>query len=295
MEAKYRKIRKVLLVILVLNLLVSILKIVTGLSSNSNSIFSDGLHSLSDGFNNVVGIVALSYAYKPADINHPYGHKKFETMLSLFISFILLVLAYQLFMRSVTGFSEVNNNIHISDLNIAIVIVTTVINIFVSKYEMDQGKKLDSSFLVSDAKHTLSDIYISISVIISLIGIKYFGLPKYFDNIIALVVVVFIVRAAISIIKDAFNVLSDRKVIDAQKIATVVCSFKEVKDVHTIKSRGLRDDPFIELHICVDPNMNIKEGHILHHQIEEKIRENLLENAEVNIHIEPYDSSKHTK
>jgi cation diffusion facilitator family transporter len=293
MKAKYIKIRRVLVIILALNLLVSILKIVTGLTSNSNSIFSDGLHSLSDGFNNVVGIIALSYAYKPADTNHPYGHKKFETMMSLFISVILLILAYQLFMRSVTSFNQVNSNIHISNLNIGIMLVTTIINVFVSKYEIRAGKQLDSSFLVSDAKHTLSDIYISISVIISLIGIKYFGLPKYFDNIIAIMVVIFIVRAAISIIKDAFNVLSDKKIIDATKIAEVACSFKEVKDVHTIKSRGFRDDPFIELHICVDPHMSIKDGHTLHHRIEKKIRENLLENADVNIHIEPYEKAKH--
>lgn len=292
MDAKYVKIRNVLIIILVLNLLVSGLKIFTGLASNSNSIFSDGLHSLSDSFNNVVGIVALSYAYKPADTDHPYGHKKFETMLSLFIGIILLAMAYQLFMRSVTGFNEVNNNINISELNIAIMVVTTAINIFVSRYEISQGHKLDSSFLVSDAKHTLSDIYISISVIISLIGIKYFGLPKYFDNVIAIVVAIFIVRAAISIIRDAIAILSDRKIIDAKKIADIVCSFKEVKNVHTIKSRGFKDDPFIELHICVDPNMNIKDGHTLHHKIEDRIRENLLENAEVNIHIEPYDSSK---
>lgn len=295
MKAKYIKIRRVLVIILALNLLVSVLKIVTGLTSNSNSIFSDGLHSLSDGFNNVVGIIALSYAYKPADVNHPYGHKKFETMMSLFISVILLILAYQLFMRSVTSFNQVNSNIHISNLNIGIMLVTTIVNVFVSKYEIRAGKQLDSSFLVSDAKHTLSDIYISISVIISLIGIKYFGLPKYFDNIIAIMVVIFIVRAAISIIKDAFNVLSDKKVIDAKKIAEVACSFKEVKDVHTIKSRGFRDDPFIELHICVDPHMSIEDGHTLHHRIEKKIRENLLENADVNIHIEPYEKAKHKK
>lgn len=295
MKAKYIQIRRVLVIILALNLLVSILKIVTGLTSNSNSIFSDGLHSLSDGFNNVVGIIALSYAYRPADSNHPYGHKKFETMMSLFISIILLIMAYQLFMRSVTSFNQVNSNIQISNLNIGIMLVTTIINVFVSKYEIKAGRELDSSFLVSDAKHTLSDIYISISVIISLIGIKYFGLPKYFDNIIAIMVVIFIVRAAISIIREAFNVLSDKKVIEAKKIAEVVYSFKEVKDVHAIKSRGFRDDPFIDLHICVDPHMSVEQGHNLHHRIEKKIRENLLENADVNIHIEPYEKVKQKK
>ncbi|MGL4383410.1 MAG: cation diffusion facilitator family transporter, partial [Bacilli bacterium] len=106
MSNNFKQIRRTLSIILIFNVVVSLTKIILGTYTNTSSIFADGVHSMSDGLNNVVGIVGLSYAYAPADDNHPYGHKKIETILSLFIAFLLFVMAYNLFMQNISNFNN---------------------------------------------------------------------------------------------------------------------------------------------------------------------------------------------
>jgi len=287
-NSNYKKIRFVLAIILVLNIAVSLTKILLGHYTNSTSIYADGFHSLADGLNNVVGIVALSFAYKPADANHPYGHKKIETILSMFIGFVLLMLSYNIFMEAITNFNN-PTPLNLSFFAIAVMIATMVVNILVTVYEHKKGKELHSSFLISDAKHTLSDVYVSGSVIISLIGIKYFNLPEYFDSIMSFLVVIFICKAAISIIIDSTKVLTDTRIINPKLVQKIAYSFKDVKKCIMIKSRGYTDEAFLELHIVVDPNMSVLHAHILAHKIEDKIKEEIMNNLHVIIHIEPYE------
>ncbi|MEG0283454.1 MAG: cation diffusion facilitator family transporter [Erysipelotrichales bacterium] len=285
-DSNYKKIKFVLLIILVLNLVVTITKITLGMLTNSSSITADGYHSLSDGLNNVIGVIALSLAFKPADVNHPYGHKKIETISSLFIGFILLVMGFNILKTNITHFNS-SDNLNISPLALGIMIATMCINIFVTRYELKKGKELNSSFLISDAKHTQSDVYITISVIISLVAIKFFHLPVYFDNIMSFFVVFFIIKAGIEIIKETTKVLLDTKLINPKEIEKIVLSFDEVQQCHMIKSRGYEDQGFVELHIHVDPNMSVLQAHRLDHAIENKINSELDEKLSVIVHIEP--------
>ncbi|MDF9866869.1 cation diffusion facilitator family transporter [Bacilli bacterium PM5-3] len=289
-DSNYKKIRFVLASILFLNLLVSFTKIFLGYYTNSQSVYADGFHSLSDGFNNIIGIVALSIAYKPADENHPYGHKKIETILSLFIGFILLLMSYNIFVDALKNFNK-PLNLNISIFSILIMIATMIVNIFVTIYEKKKGEELNSSFLISDAKHTMSDVYVSASVVISLIGIKYLGLPEYFDTIISFLVVIFIFKTAITIIIDSSKILSDTKIINPELVEEIVYSFDDVKECHMIKSRGFDNFAFLELHVLVDENMSVKIAHSLSHDIETKIKKEIMKNVNVVIHIEPFGNS----
>ncbi|WP_423364693.1 cation diffusion facilitator family transporter [Mycoplasma sp. P36-A1] len=289
-SSNYKKIKKVLIVIMLLNFLVSGLKIIIGYTTNSNAIATDGLHSLTDGLNNIVGVVALSFAYKPADKEHPYGHKKIENIISLFIGFVLLLMSYNIIKENIVNFDRVEA-INLSTISILVMITTLIINLFVTSYERKMGNELNSSFLISDAAHTMSDVYVSISVIISIIGIKYFNLPPYFDKIMAMVVAIFILKAGIEIISEATKVLVDQKVINEEQVKKIVYSFKEVKDTHMIKSRGIEDDMHLDLHIEVDPNMSVSRAHALSHDIENSIQKTINPNTNVIIHVEPHDES----
>lgn len=287
-DSNVKKIRFVLIITLGLNLIVSTTKLVLGSYTNSSSIVADGVHSLSDGFNNIVGIIAITLAYKPADENHPYGHKKIETMLSMFISIILFIMGFTILKDNVLNFNK-TVDLNISTLSIIIMIGTMMINIFVTRYELYKGKQLNSSFLISDAKHTMSDVYITISVIISLIGIKYLGLPNYFDNIMSFIVVFFIIKAGFEIFIDAAKVLIDQTLIDPKDVEEIIATFPQVYGSHMIRSRGFEDSGFVELHIEVDPLMTVKDAHQLNHDIEVKLNEHLEENVSVIVHIEPLD------
>lgn len=287
-KSNYKDVRKVLGVVLVFNIIVFATKIILGLVVNSQSIFSDGIHSISDGFNNVVGIIALSFAYQPADENHPYGHKKIETILSLGIGVILLMLGYNLFMSNINSFNE-NSVLELDIYTIIIMLFTLGINIFVTKYELKKGKEYNSSFLISDAKHTLSDIYISLSIIISLVGIYFFHLPVYFDNIMSFFVIIFILKAGFSIINDNYKILIDHQSIDPNLIKEIVNEFDEVYETHMIKSRGYEQESFVELHVLVDKDMTVLKAHELSHQIEDRINMKLKKKVNVVTHIEPVE------
>lgn len=282
----YKEVNKILWLILLANLLVAALKIITGMIIESASMTADGFHSMSDGSSNIIGLIGIGIAAKPKDKEHPYGHKKFEVIASLLIGAILVFVGGNIILNAIDRFKNpVTPNITIDSL--IVLFITLVINIFISSYESKIGKKLNSHILVCDAKHTRSDIFISIGVIITLIGVKL-GLPNIIDPITSLVVSVFILYASYEIFKESTGILVDRASVDEDKVKSIVQEFKEVKGIHKIRSRGSINDIYIDMHILVNPQISVEKSHILTHQIEDKIKEKLNSNAQVIVHIEPY-------
>ena len=170
---------------------------------------------------------------------------------------------------------------------VAVLIITLLINIVICRYEYRQGQKLNSVILMSDSLHTKSDIYVSLGVLFTLIGIKL-GAPAIIDPIASLVVGGFIVHAAKEIIKSTSDVLVDKAAIDLELIQAVTTSFPEVKDVHDIRSRGSEFAPFVDMHIEIDPTMSIEASHDLVHAIEAKLKQEINPHLQVLIHTEPY-------
>ncbi len=288
-EKSLQKVRKVLLFILVANLLVAGVKIIAGQMIQSASLTADGFHSVTDGVSNVVGLIGIWLASQPIDENHPYGHRKYEFLTGLVIGLMLLLIAgFVLFEAAHRLINPIIPEITYASL-IALV-ATLVVNLCVCIYEYRQGKKLDSAILISDSLHTRSDVYISISVLTTLLAIKY-GLPPIIDPLASLVVVGFILKAAIQIIRSTSEVLVDSAVADSDKIRDITLSFQEVHGVHDIRSRGSEQELYIDMHVLIDPEMEIAESHRLCHAVEEKICRELQVGARVMIHMEPFRST----
>lgn len=285
----FRRVQLVLFVILLANLAVAGLKIVVGSLINSASMTADGFHSLSDGMSNVVGLIGIRLAMKPKDLDHPYGHNKFETLAGLFISAMLFFVGGKVIYDAIGRFQ------HLVELNISLssliaMLITLAVNIFVTVTEYKKGKELNSPILISDSMHTKSDIYVSIGVLATLVGIKL-GLPPIIDPLASLIVSGFIIHAAYEIFRENSDVLVDRSVADIEEIRRLVMSFEQVKDAHNIRSRGSHHAFFIDLHILIDPHITTEESHELVHAIEEEIKEKVNPNAEVLVHVEPYRDS----
>jgi len=139
--------------------------------------------------------------------------------------------------------------------------------------------------------HTRTDIYISISVLISLIAIRL-GFPAWIDPVISIIITGFIVYAAYQILKPTSDILVDRAAVDSERIQIIVMEhFKEVKNCHKIRSRGREDDIHIDLHITVEPGMTLEDSHSLAHNIERKIKDDMNHNIQVIIHVEPDEES----
>jgi cation diffusion facilitator family transporter len=282
----YKKVKQVLWVILFANLGVALLKIIIGTSIKSASMAADGFHSISDGTSNIVGLIGITLASKPVDKEHPYGHNKFEVISGLFIGGMLFFLGAKIIIEAIFRFKDpVTPTITIASL--IVLVITLLINIFVCNYEYRIGKKLNSYILVSDSLHTKSDIFVSIGVLITLVGVKL-GLPAIIDPIASLVVAGFILHASYEVFKSTIDVLVDTAIIDEEDIKEVLKEFKAIKGVHNIRSRGSENNVYIDMHIMVDPSITVENSHVLNHDIEDRIREKINKNAQVIIHIEPY-------
>ena len=281
-----KRIRDVLLIILLANIFVAVLKIVIGNFVKSASMTADGFHSLSDGASNVVGLVGIWYASKPEDTDHPYGHRKFETLASLFIGGMLTFVGINIAISALQRFARpVVPNITLT--SIIILVATLGINIFVSWYEYGEGRKLKSQILISDSYHTRSDIFVSIGVLVTLVCIRL-GLPSVIDSVASIVVSLFIFYAAYEIFKETSEVLVDKAVVDCETIRKIVLEFPDVKNVHQIRSRGKADDLYIDLHIMTEPTMSVEKSHTLIHNIESKMKEAICSDTQVIVHLEPY-------
>lgn len=284
--SNFKKVRKVLWIILFANFGVSLLKIIIGISIKSASMTADGFHSFSDGASNIVGIIGISIAYKPQDKEHPYGHKKFEVMASMFIGVMLIIMSGKIIFDAFLRF----NNLVIPTItteSLITLLVTLLINIFVCTYENNIGKKLNSYILVSDSMHTRSDIFVSIGVLFTLIGVRV-GLPAIIDPIASLIVSGFIIYSAYEIFKSSTGVLVDHAIVEEKDIENIVKEFNEVKGVHNIRSRGSENDIYIDMHIMVNPDISVETSHILVHEIEEQIKLKINKNTQVIIHMEPF-------
>ena len=285
MESDYKKVKIILLVLLGANIFVAISKILVGLAINSSSVMADGFHSISDGASNVVGIIGIVLASKPEDKEHPYGHKKFETMASMFIGTMLLFISFNVIKASVNKLFN-QSNLEVSTGSLIIILITLFINIFVAIYENKQGKKLNSQILISDSLHTKSDIFVSIGVLIALVCIKL-GIPPIIDTIASFIVALFILHAAYEIFKENMSSLTDKVILDKEIIYDILEEFNDIKDVHNIRSRGYKDYIFLDMHIKVDSNLSVDEAHRLVHMVEDVLGKKLGEKIDVIIHVEP--------
>lgn len=147
MKDRFDKIRRILLVILVLNLLVAIAKIVYGSFTDTLSIQADGYHSLSDGISNIVGLIGIKIASRPPDRDHPYGHKKYESLASIGIAMMLVFISFELLHRSYERF--VTGDIPtVTTMSFIIMVAAMLISIIISIYEKGKVRNLAVIFLL---------------------------------------------------------------------------------------------------------------------------------------------------
>ena len=282
--SRYTEVRTVLVRTFFLNLGVALIKILLGHATGTISMLSDGYHSLTDGASNIAALIGLRVARKPPDANHPYGHRKFETLaaatIALFLAIVMLEVGQAAYDRFRSGSAPL-----ISLLSFVVMLVTLAINIAVVRYERRAGHRLSSELLLADARHTQSDVLTSCAVIAALAATAL-GYPM-FDPVAALVIVGFIGYAGFDIARNAERVLSDQRVISEDDIRTVVQSVPRVLGSHHIRSRGTPDHVFLDLHIWMDGAMPLTDAHAISHSVKDLLLERYPQIADAIIHIEP--------
>lgn len=285
LHERKKQIQKVLLITFLLNFTVSLSKIIYGWIINSVAIYSDGFHSLFDGISNIGGLIALSIASHPPDREHPYGHRKFETVFAIFIGVLMSLTALEIIRNVYKSFVETRKP-EIDEKTFIVLSITLIINIFVYLYEKKKGRELKSEFLIADSAHTKVDIYITMGVILSVIisKTKEFSIV---DPLAGLIVGIFVAREAILIIKESAHILADRTAIDSERIASVVKECKDVKACKDIRTRGTAGQIFVDLKILVNPAISVSEAHDIADKVEKIIKKEFPDVIDVMVHIEP--------
>jgi cation diffusion facilitator family transporter len=282
---RYAAVARVLWRVLFLNLAVAGAKIIFGYSSGAISVLSDGFHSLTDAASNVVGLVGVRAAEQPPDEDHPYGHRKYETVAASAVTLFLVLVMIEVLRNAFNHLSGRSAQPRIATASFVVMIVTVAVNLVVIAYESRAATRLASEVLLADAMQTRGDVWASVTVMFALAGARA-GLP-ILDPLAALVVAGFIGHSGFQIAQTTTRILSDRIVISETELERVVMSVPGVIGCHHIRTRGSTDHVFLDLHIWLPGAMPLTEAHDLSHVVKDRLMARYPQIADAIIHIEP--------
>ena len=285
LETRTRSVRRVLVLTLLLNALVASLKIVYGKLTHTLSLEADGFHSLTDGINNVLGLLGIWWSTRPPDSKHPYGHEKIEVLAASAIGASLLIVAWSLVQGAI---ERLRHGGAAPDLQLGtylVLLLTLAINIGVSRYEARAAKKLQSTLLASDAAHTLSDVLVTLGVLLTM-AVIHLGYP-WVDPIATCVLAAFILITGLKVISHNLDYLMDTAQVDEAKIRDIVTRVPGVASAHKIRTRGTPGLIRIDLHIQIAPHLNIRHAHEVTHWAINALKHELSSVCDVVVHTEP--------
>ena len=282
--ARYDEVVRVLYRVLFANLAVAVAKIALGYTTGAVSILSDGFHSLTDSASNAVALIGVSIARRPPDAEHPYGHRKYETMASVGILVFLVIVLVQVLSAAADRFLN-GGTPRVFPEGIGLMTITLIVNLFVVSYEARAGTRLHSEVLRADAKHTRSDVLTTGAVLGALVGV-WLGYP-ILDPLAAVLVAGFIGHACWSIAQEASRILGDQIVIAEAQVREVVQSVPDVLGCEKIRTRGSADYVFLDLHLWLDGKRPLDDAHATSHVVKDLLMARFPQLADVVIHIEP--------
>jgi len=279
-------VQRVLIITLLLNILVMVLKVIVGAVTGSLSLLADALHSITDSANNVLGLLTSRLSSPEPDRDHPYGHHKYEAVGALGIAAFLGIAFFEIVQTAIERiWSRGDNTVKVSAPELWILLIVLGINIFVAFYERHVGYRVKSPILIADAQHTMSDIWVTISVLGGLIGIWIWQI-QWLDVVLALPVAILVFWSGWSVIRANLPWLVDEMAIAPEAIHALVVQVPGVLNCHSIASRGMVGRQiFIEMHLIVDAS-DVETAHRITEAVEARLEERFGP-VRVTIHVEP--------
>ncbi|OGV52894.1 MAG: cation transporter [Lentisphaerae bacterium GWF2_44_16] len=277
---------------LIINVVLSILKLIFGLIGHSQALVADAFHSLSDLATDFAVLLGVKYWAVPPDEAHPYGHKRIETMVTSMIGLALAGVGVGIGYEALSTIRD-SHDAHPGWIAFIVAVISIVSKEILYHWTKKIGKRIKSSAVVANAWHHRTDALSSIPVAIAIVVAVIYPDLAYVDHLGALVVSVFIVYSAWEILKPTLFELSDASASKdvCEKIKELISSMDGIKSVHAIRTRRMGGGIYMDLHIMVDENLSVREGH----EIARKARRKLLaEGPDINdviIHIEPYEEN----
>ncbi|WP_251859825.1 cation diffusion facilitator family transporter [Clostridium sp. Marseille-Q2269] len=279
---------KVSNITIIVNIILSFIKILFGIIGHSSATIADGIHSLSDVLSTIAVIIGLKISSKPADKDHPYGHERLEAITSKLLAGMLSLTALFIGYNGISII--INKNFSVpSKMTIYVAILSIITKEWMYRYTLKAANTINSTVLKADAWHHRSDAFSSIGTLIGIIGARL----KYpiLDPIASLIICVFIIKVSINIYKDAINQLvdhsADEKTIDM--IENQIKSIKEVKRIDELKTRLHGSKLYVDVEIALDYSLSLKASHSIAQEVHDKIEASNNDIIHCMIHVNPYE------
>lgn len=277
------KVQRILLIEGSVNLLVFVAKLIVGLTTGSLAILGDAIHSMTDVINNVIAWSVVRLSHAPADREHPYGHRKFETLAVFFLASLLVVLAFELALRAITAEQKI-----IEDSNWALGVMLGVlcVNVALTIWQRRWANRLQSDILKADASHTLADVLTTVVVIVGwqLSAAGYLWL----DRLCALAVASLILFLAFKLFQSAAPILVDEFALDPEILTESIEDVPGIRQVSRVRSRWIGSEKAVDLVIGVDAGLSFEDSHQIATDVELHL-ERKFGIADISIHVEPYN------
>jgi cation diffusion facilitator family transporter len=279
-------VRRVLWITLLLNILVCAVKAAVGFTTGSLAVLADALHSLTDGANNVLGLVVSRWSSTPPDREHPYGHHKFEALGALGIAALLGIACFEVVKTGVGRLIDPPAEaVRMDPTSLGLLVLVLVVNVFVAVYERRAGRRLNSPLLLADANHTFGDIWITLGVLGGAAGMMLFE-AQWLDVALAVPVAAAVLWSGWSVLRGNLPWLVDASALAPELVQKLALSVPGVVDCHDVMSRGLIGrQVFVEMHL-VTRARDVETSHRITEEIERRLVERFGP-VHATIHVEP--------
>ncbi len=284
---RYETAKRVTIVNAILNTVLALFKIIVGWLGHSFALLTDGIHSLSDLISDALVLVAAKIGGRVPDKDHPYGHQRIETIASMVISLLLLIVGGLIIYETIHHMLN-HPPKAIKGLPVIIAaILSIVIKEWLYRYTLNSGKKIYSNLLIANAYHNRSDVYVSLLVVISVVG-NLLGIP-YADNIGAGIIALLIIKTSFQLFAHGISELIDTGVDEPTLtlIRDCIKNIPGVVSIHQLRTRLHGGNVFVDTHIIVSPFISVSEGHHIGEKIHWQLTQNFLQIADVTVHIDP--------
>jgi cation diffusion facilitator family transporter len=289
LDARYREVRKVTVVGAVVDLLLGIVKIVVGMTGNSQALLADGVHSLSDLATDFLVLFAAKHSHREADEEHPYGHGRIETVATVILGVALALVAIGICYDALHRMRDPELLGHPGMLALLVALVSVASKEIIYQYTVRAARRLRSNMLHANAWHSRSDAISSIIVVIGVAGTMY-GFT-YLDAIAAAAVGLMIAKIGWDLLWKSLQELIDTS-LEEDKVAAIrkaILGVAGVRALHMLRTRRSGSDALVDVHILVDPGLSVSEGHMIGEHVRTRLIGEMDDVSDVTVHIDPED------
>lgn len=272
------------------NIVLALLKIVSGHVFKSVSLISDGLNSLSDLITNILVIIGLKVGENPEDKEHPFGHGKIESVFSVIIGTFIMITAFNIIKENIVGLFQLKGEVITSSIPVIITVIVIVIKIFQLLFMKNKTKDYRGALINSLLEDYKADIAVSVSVLIGILSSK---INPVFDVLVGVLVAIYIMYSGYNLIKDNALILLDSQ--DEELLESVrkdLSEFDEIENAHDFRMTTSGKSIYLFIDVRMNKSLTIDEAHEITNKISKFIKHKYKNIKRVLIHAEPvYDNN----